>query len=67
MVQVFEQNRASLDPEATLADSVAAGSDLVDFRGSRMHRHGYLERFLFRSEQMRMRVGSLSGGEQSRL
>ena len=67
VVQTFEQDRASLDPEATLADSVAAGSDQVDFRGQRLHRHGYLERFLFRSEQMRMRVGSLSGGEQSRL
>jgi ATP-binding cassette subfamily F protein uup len=66
-VQVFEQNRASLDPDATLADSVAAGSDMVDFRGQRLHRNGYLERFLFRSEQLRMRVGSLSGGEQSRL
>ena len=32
-----------------------------------MHRHGYLERFLFRTEQMSQPVGRLSGGEQSRL
>jgi ABC transport system ATP-binding/permease protein len=66
-VQVFEQNRESLDPDKTLADSVADGNDQLDYRGARLHRYGYLERFLFRSEQMQMRVGNLSGGEQSRL
>jgi ATP-binding cassette subfamily F protein uup len=66
-VQVFEQNRESLDPDKTLADSVADGNDQLDYRGSRVHRFGYLERFLFRPEQMQMRVGNLSGGEQSRL
>jgi ATP-binding cassette subfamily F protein uup len=66
VVQTFEQNRESLDPDKTVADSVAEG-DAVDYRGSRLHRYGYLERFLFRPEQMHMRVGNLSGGEQSRL
>jgi ATP-binding cassette subfamily F protein uup len=66
-VQVFEQQRESLDPELTVADTVAPGGDMLEFRGSRIHRHGYLERFLFRSEHMQMRVGRLSGGEQSRL
>jgi len=63
----FEQHRDSLDPDQTVADSIAPGGDMLDYRGSRLHRFGYLERFLFRSEQMQMRVGSLSGGEQSRL
>jgi ABC transport system ATP-binding/permease protein len=67
LIQVFEQNRESLDPDKTLADSVAPSGDSVDFRGSRLHRFGYLERFLFRPDQMQLRVGSLSGGEQSRL
>jgi len=66
-VQVFEQQRESLDLEMTVADTVAPGGDMIDFRGSRIHRFGYLERFLFRSEHMQMRVGRLSGGEQSRL
>jgi ATP-binding cassette subfamily F protein uup len=66
-VQVFEQQRESLDPEMTVADTVAPGGDMLEFRGSRIHRHGYLERFLFRPEHMQMRVGRLSGGEQSRL
>jgi len=63
----FEQHRSSLDPDKTVADSVSEGSDMLDYRGSRIHRFGYLERFLFRSEQMHMRVRNLSGGEQSRL
>ena len=66
-VAYFEQNRAALDPEQSAADSVCPEGDYVHFRGSHLHRHGYLERFLFRPEQMGQPVKSLSGGEQSRL
>jgi ABC transport system ATP-binding/permease protein len=66
-VSFFEQDRASLDPETSVADTVCPGGDYVDLRGTRLHRHGYLERFLFTGEQMAMPVGMLSGGEQSRL
>jgi len=66
-IAYFDQNRASLDPEQTVADAVCPDGDFVNFRGSRVHRHGYLDRFLFRSEQMSQAVGKLSGGEQSRL
>jgi ATP-binding cassette subfamily F protein uup len=66
-VAYFDQNRASLDPEQTVADAVCPDGDFVQFRGARVHRHGYLDRFLFRPEQMTQAVGKLSGGEQSRL
>jgi ABC transport system ATP-binding/permease protein len=66
-VAYFEQNRASLDPERSAADTVCPEGHYVQFRGSHLHRHGYLERFLFRPEQMAQPVKSLSGGEQSRL
>jgi len=66
-VAVFDQNRATLDPEQTLADTVCPDGDFVELRGARVHRHGYLERFLFRADQMAQPVGLLSGGEQSRL
>jgi ABC transport system ATP-binding/permease protein len=66
-VASFEQDRGSLDPNLTVVDTVCPDGDYVAFRGSRQHRHGYLERFLFRSEQMNMTVGQLSGGEQARL
>lgn len=63
----FEQNRESLDPNLTLKETVCPTGDSVIFRGSSVHVRGYLSRFLFTSEQMQMRVGRLSGGEQSRL
>jgi ATP-binding cassette subfamily F protein uup len=66
-IAYFEQDRGSLDPKRTLAESVSPDGDFVHFRGSHVHRHGYLERFSFRPEQMAQPVASLSGGEQSRL
>ncbi len=66
-VAYFEQQRESLDPEATVIDTLCPGGDKVNFRGTWMHANGYLARFLFRTEQGTLRVGQLSGGEQSRL
>jgi ABC transport system ATP-binding/permease protein len=66
-VGTFEQDRGSLDPSLSVADTVCPDGDYVDFRGARQHRHGYLERFLFTGEQMNVPVGRLSGGEQARL
>ncbi len=66
-VAYFEQQRESLDPEMTVIDTLCPGGDQVDFRGTWVHVNGYLGRFLFRAEQGKLRVGQLSGGEQSRL
>ncbi len=66
-VAFFEQHREALDPAATVIDTLCPGGDHVTFRGARVHVHGYLARFLFRAEQGKLRVGQLSGGEQSRL
>jgi ATP-binding cassette subfamily F protein uup len=66
-VAYFEQNRDRLDPNRSLAATVCPDGDHVIFRGTSLHRNGYLERFLFRSEQMVQPVSTLSGGEQSRL
>ncbi len=66
-VAYFEQQRESLDPAATVIDTLCPGGDQVEFRGTWVHVNGYLARFLFRSEQGTLRVGQLSGGEQSRL
>ena len=66
-VAYFDQNRDTLDPDLSVADTVCPDGDFVQFRGARVHRAGYLERFLFRSEQVMQSVGHLSGGEQSRL
>jgi len=66
-VAYFEQQRESLDPAVTVIDTLCPGGDQVDFRGTWVHVNGYLSRFLFRAEQGKLRVGQLSGGEQSRL
>jgi ATP-binding cassette subfamily F protein uup len=66
-IAFFEQDRAALDPALSIVDTICPDGDFVEFRGARVHRHGYLERFLFRGEQMSQPVGRLSGGEQSRL
>ncbi len=63
----FAQHRDALDKTATVADTLCPGGDHVDFRGTRVHITGYLARFLFQADQAKLRVGQLSGGEQSRL
>ena len=72
---VFDQNRAGLNPEASLWDSltldreiaVNGSSDQVMVRGSPRHVMGYLKDFLFDEAQVRAPVRSLSGGERARL
>jgi ATP-binding cassette subfamily F protein uup len=66
-VAYFEQNRETLDPEMTLSETLCPRGDYVEYRNSRVHIRSYLDRFLFRPEQMDMPVGKLSGGEQSRI
>ena len=66
-ISFFEQNRESLNPETTVAKTLAPHGDQVIYRGSPIHIRGYLDRFLFSQAQMNMPVGRLSGGEQSRL
>ncbi len=72
---VFDQNRAALDPDATLWESltgaaemrVSGRADQVMVRGQPRHVVGYLKDFLFSEAQARAPVRSLSGGEKARL
>ena len=66
-IAYFDQFRAQLDPDATLADVISPGSDWVEVGGARKHVIGYLEDFLFAPERARSPVSSLSGGERNRL
>jgi ATP-binding cassette subfamily F protein uup len=63
----FEQNRDSLDPELSVLRTVCDRGDHVDYAGTRVHVRSYLDRFLFSGNQVEMKVGRLSGGEQARL
>ena len=66
-VAYFDQFRAALDEEATLADTISPGSDFVELDGARKHVISYLGDFLFPPERARAPVKSLSGGERNRL
>jgi ATP-binding cassette subfamily F protein uup len=64
----LDQGRASLDPNATLADTLTGGrGDTVIVNGQSRHVVGYMKDFLFAPEQARTPVGVLSGGERGRL
>lgn len=65
-IAYFDQLRAQLDPDATLADAVSEGKDYLDINGQRLHIMSYLGNFLFPPARARSPVRSLSGGERNR-
>jgi ABC transport system ATP-binding/permease protein len=74
-IAVFDQNRAALDGDATLWESLTGDpamrlpgrADQVTVRGQPRHVVAYLTDFLFDEAQARAPVRSLSGGERARL
>jgi ATP-binding cassette subfamily F protein uup len=63
----FDQLRAQLDENSSVADNVGEGNDTVQFNGRSRHIIGYLQDFLFSPERSRSPVRILSGGERNRL
>lgn len=66
-VAYFDQMRAQLDLNRSLADTISPGSDWIEVNGQRKHVMSYLGDFLFPPERARSPVASLSGGERNRL
>jgi ATP-binding cassette subfamily F protein uup len=66
-IAYFDQLRDQLDPEMTVADTVADGNDFVEISGNKRHVMSYLGDFLFAPARARSPVKSLSGGEKNRL
>ena len=66
-IAYFDQQRAQLDPERSVADSVNDGNETVVINGEPRHVVGYLADFLFPRERAASPVKSLSGGERNRL
>jgi ATP-binding cassette subfamily F protein uup len=66
-VAYFDQLRAQLDPEATVAETISPGSDWVEIGTERKHVMSYLGDFLFGSQRAKSPVKMLSGGERNRL
>jgi ATP-binding cassette subfamily F protein uup len=64
----LEQDRAQLDPDASLKDAITrGGSDMIEAGGQTRHVAAYLKDFLFTPEQMGTPLRVLSGGERARL
>ncbi len=66
-IAYFDQLREQLDPDASVADTVANGSDFIEIAGVKKHVMSYLGDFLFAPARARSPVRSLSGGEKNRL
>lgn len=66
-IAYFDQLREQLDPNITVADTVADGNDFVEIAGNKRHVMSYLADFLFAPARARSPVRSLSGGEKNRL
>jgi ATP-binding cassette subfamily F protein uup len=63
----FDQAREQLRPELTLRKALAAHGDSVIYQDQTVHVVAWAKRFLFRTEQLEMPVGRLSGGEKARV
>ncbi|MBI9082999.1 MAG: ATP-binding cassette domain-containing protein [Desulfobacterales bacterium] len=66
-VAYFDQLRAQLDPDKSVADNLADGKDRIAVGDQTRHVIGYLQDFLFTPERSRSPVRILSGGERNRL
>jgi len=66
-VAYFDQLREELNPEISVADSIAEGNDHVLINGEPRHVISYLSDILFAPARARSPVKTLSGGEKNRL
>jgi len=64
---LVSHDRRLLDPAKRVRDVLADGGDWIEVRGHKKHVQGYLKEFLFEPGLVDARIGSLSGGERSRL
>jgi ATP-binding cassette subfamily F protein uup len=64
---IIDQQRSLMAPDKRVRDVLADGGDWIDVQGARKHVHGYLKEFLFDPSIAEARIGTLSGGERSRL
>lgn len=64
---IIDQQRKLMQPDKRVRDILAEGGDWIDVRGVRKHVQGYLKEFLFAPSLIDAKVGTLSGGERSRL
>lgn len=66
-IAYFDQERMQLDPEKSVRDNLAPGTDQIQIGDRSQHVISYLRDFLFAPERANSPVKSLSGGERNRL
>ena len=66
-IAYFDQMRAGLEVDKSVAENVSPGSDWVEIAGNRRHITSYLGDFLFSPRRAATPVNALSGGERNRL
>ncbi|MFA5966347.1 MAG: ATP-binding cassette domain-containing protein [Sphingomonas sp.] len=64
---VIDQQRSLMAPEKTVRDVLTNGGDWIEVLGIKKHVIGYLKEFLFEPGLVDAKIGTLSGGERSRL
>ena len=64
---VIDQQRKLMAPEKRVRDVLADGGEWIEVDGAKKHIQGYLKDFLFDPNMVDARIGTLSGGERSRL
>jgi ATP-binding cassette subfamily F protein uup len=64
---IIDQQRSLMAPDKRVRDVLADGGDWIEVLGVKKHVVGYLKDFLFDENIVDARVGTLSGGERSRL
>ena len=64
---IIDQQRKLMAPDKTVRDVLTEGGDWIEVRGVKKHIHGYLKEFLFDPSLAEAKIGTLSGGERSRL
>ncbi len=64
---IIDQQRKLMAPDKRIRDILADGGDWIEVLGQKKHIAGYLKEFLFDPNMIDARVGTLSGGERSRL
>ncbi len=62
-----DQSREGLDPDKTVFDTIAQGSDTLTVGRFEMPSRAYIGRFNFKGGDQQKSVGALSGGERGRL
>ncbi|MEP6784380.1 MAG: ATP-binding cassette domain-containing protein [Sphingomonadales bacterium] len=64
---IIDQQRSLMAPEKSVRDVLTQGGDWIEVQGVKKHLIGYLKDFLFDPGVADAPIGSLSGGERSRL